>query len=56
MDFLLEIAMISAKASRLLVRGIFLEIFKIHSLVWFFLWIFGCFLNLFHQCFDLSYY
>ncbi len=29
--------------SRLLVRGFFLEILKIHMLVWIFLWIFSCF-------------
>ncbi len=31
------------KVSRLLVRDFFLEIFKIHRLVWIFLWIFGWF-------------
>jgi hypothetical protein len=33
------------KSSRLLGHGFFLEIFKIHRLVWIFLWIFGCQLN-----------
>jgi hypothetical protein len=40
------------KVSRL--RGFFVvEIFKIHRLVWIFLWIFCCF-KLLHQCFALS--
>ena len=39
--FVLEITNIWQKSGRFLVLGFFLKIFKIHRLVWIFLWIFG---------------
>jgi hypothetical protein len=43
MDFLYANHKDLAKVSRLLVRGLFSEILKIHRLVWIFIWIFGYF-------------
>jgi hypothetical protein len=50
MVFFLEITTVWQKSQDFYLIDFFLEIFKIHKLVWIFLWIFVC-LNLFHKCF-----
>ncbi len=54
MVFFLEIANIWQKSQDFWFADFFLEIFKIHRLVWLILWIFLVVLNVFHQCFDLK--
>ncbi len=54
MVFFLEIANIWQKSQDFWFADFFLEIFKIHRLVWLFIWIFLVVLNVSHQCFDLK--
>jgi hypothetical protein len=48
--FFVEITKMLQKSRDFWFAIFFLKIFKIHRLVWIFLWLFGV-LNLFHQCF-----
>ncbi len=54
MDFLLEITKIWQESRNFWFADFFLEILKIHSQVWIFLWIFGCFESVSSMfCFEL---